>query len=40
MFLAPGIGFVEDGFSTDRGWGFGGVGMVQAVMRVMGSDGE
>ena len=33
-FLAPGIGSVEDNFSTDRGWG-----MAQAVMRVMGSDG-
>ena len=32
-FLAPGIGFVEDNFSKD--WGVGG--MVQAVMRVMGS---
>ena len=34
-FLAPGTSFVEDNFSTD-GW----VGMVQAVMRAMGSDGE
>ena len=34
-FLAPGTGFVEDNFSTDREGG-----MVQAVMRVMGSDGE
>ena len=32
-FLAPGIGFMEDNFSTDRGWG----GMVQAAMQVMGS---
>ena len=31
-FLAPGTGFVEDNFSTD--WGRG---MVQAVMRAMGS---
>ena len=36
-FLAPGTGFVEDSFSTDRGGGRGG--MVQAAMRVMGSDG-
>ena len=34
-FLAPGTGFVEDSFSTD-----GGGGMVQAVTRAMGSDGE
>ena len=34
-FLAPGTGFVEGNFSTD---GVGG--MVQAVMRAMGSDGE
>ena len=34
-FLAPGTGFVESKFSTD-----GGVGMVQAVMRVMGRNGE
>ena len=29
---------MEDNFSTDGGWGVGG--MVQAVMRAMGSDGE
>ena len=34
-FLAPGTGFVEDDFSMDEG-----VGMVQAVMPAMGSDGE
>ena len=32
--LAPGTSSVEDNFSTD------GVGMVQEVTRVMGSDGE
>ena len=35
-FLAPGTGFVEDNFSTDRG----GAGIVQAVTRAMGSDGK
>ena len=35
-FLAPGTGLVEDKFSTDGG----GVPMVQAVMRAMGSNGE
>ena len=35
-FLAPGTGFVEDSFSKDGG---GGGGMVQAVIRVMGSGG-
>ena len=35
-FLAPGTGFMEDSFSTARVWGGGG--MVQAVMRAMGSD--
>ena len=35
-FLAPGPGFMEDSFST----GGGGEGMVQAIMRAMGSDGE
>ena len=34
-FLAPGTSFVEDNFSTCLGGR-----MVQAVMRVMGSDGE
>ena len=34
-FLTPGTGFTEDNFSMDWGWG-----MVQEVMRVMGSDGE
>ena len=34
--LAPGTGFVEDNFSTEGG----GRGIVQAVMRAMGSDGE
>ena len=34
-FLAPGTGFVEDIFSTE-----GRVGMVQAVMQAMGSNGE
>ena len=30
-FLAPGTGFVEDNFSTDRGWGWGdGFWMIQA----------
>ena len=28
-FLAPGTGFLEDDFSTDRGWE---VAMVQAVL--------
>ena len=37
-FLAPGTGFVEDNFSTD---GVGrGRGMVHAVMRAVGSNGE
>ena len=36
-FLAPGTGFMEDNFSTDRG---GEEAMVQVVMRAMGSDGE
>ena len=35
-FLAPGIGFMEDNFSTD----WGGGGMVQVVMQAMGSEGE
>ena len=34
-FLAPGTGFMEDNFSTDRGGG-----IVQAVMQVLGSDEE
>lgn len=34
-FLAPGTGFVEDSFSTDRQWGLGA--MVQAVIRAVGS---
>ena len=33
-FLAPGTGYGEDNLSME-----GGGGMVQAVMRVMGSDG-
>ena len=36
-FLAPGTGFVEDCFSIDGG---GRMGMVQVLMRGMGSDGE
>ena len=34
-FVSPGTGFVEDSFSMD--WG---QGMVQGVMREMGSNGE
>ena len=36
-FLAPGTGFVEDSFPTGWGRGGGSGGMVQAVMRAMGS---
>ena len=36
-FLAPGTGFMEDNFSTDRRWGGGGV---QAVTRAWGAADE
>ena len=46
-FLAPGTGFEEVSFSTDRGGGWmvqavmqAMGGMVQVVMRAVGSDGE